>query len=186
MAVRILDRERTAILSSLSAGVVPRIGLQHVQVGRKQEVAAMLEDLKRIEDGSAALRFVVGRFGAGKSFFLNVIQAVALERKFVVARADITTDRRLQATGGQAQALYSELMKNLATRSKPDGGALANIVERWVGDVAHDVKTAGGDDADVERIWPNSASRCRTSSPASISLPYCSDTIAGTSRAMKR
>jgi hypothetical protein len=151
MAVRILDRERTAILGSLSTGVVPRIGLQHIQVGRKQEVAALLEDLKRIEDGSAAVRFVVGRFGAGKSFFLNVVQAVALERKFVVARADITTDRRLQATGGQAQALYSELMKNLATRSKPDGGALANLVERWVGDVAHEVKAAGGSDADVEK-----------------------------------
>jgi hypothetical protein len=151
MALRILDRERTAILSSLSAGVVPRIGLQHVQVGRKSEVAAMLADLKRIEESSAAIRFIVGRFGAGKSFFLNVVQAVALERKFVVARADITIDRRPQATGGQAQALYSELMKNLTTRSKPDGGALANIVERWVGDIAHDITEAGGDDADVER-----------------------------------
>ena len=151
MAVRILDRERTAILSSLSGGVVPRIGLHHIQVGRKQEVAAMLDDLKRIEEGSAAVRFVVGRYGAGKSFFLNVIQTVALERKFVIARADITTDRRLQATGGQAQALYAALMNNLATRSKPEGGAMANLVERWVGDVAHQVQGSGGSDADVEK-----------------------------------
>ncbi len=157
-SVRILDRERAAILGSLSVGVVPRIGLHHIQVGRKQEVSAMLQDLKRIEDGSASVRFVVGRFGAGKSFFLNVIQAVALERKFVVAKADITTDRRMQATGGQAQALYAELMKNLATRSKPDGGALANLVERWVGDIAHEVKSAGGTDADVEK---NLADQCK-------------------------
>lgn len=151
MPVRILDRERSAILSSLGSGVVPRLGLQHVQVGRKKEIAAMIYDLKRVEDGAAAVRFVVGRFGAGKSFFLSVIQAVALERKFVVARADITTDKRLHATGGQAQALYAELMKNLATRSKPDGGALASLVERWVGDVAHSVKDAGGSDADAEK-----------------------------------
>lgn len=151
MAVRILDRERSAILSSLGSGVVPRVGLQHVQVGRKSEIAAMLNDLKHVEDGSAAIRFIVGRFGAGKSFFLSVIQAVALERKFVVARADITTDRRLQATGGQAQALFAELMKNLSTRSKPDGGALANLIERWVGDVAHGVTSAGGTDSHVEK-----------------------------------
>src|SRR5258705_2141258 len=135
-AVRITERERSAILSSLGAGVVPRIGLHHVQVGRKAEVSALLSDLQKAEGGAAAVRFVVGRFGAGKSFFLGLIQTVALERKFVVAKADITTDRRLQATGGQARALYGELMKNLATRGKPEGGALASLVERWVGDVA--------------------------------------------------
>lgn len=151
MAARITDRERAAVLSSLGAGVVPRIGLHHIQVGRKAEVAALLEDLEKVEGGSAAVRFVVGRFGSGKSFFLNLIQIVALERKFVVARADITTDRRLHATGGQARSLYGELMKNLATRGRAEGGALSNLVERWVGDVAHDVTSAGGGDTDVQK-----------------------------------
>src|SRR5690349_10173626 len=151
MSVKILEREKNAILLSLGAGVVPRIGLHHIQVGRKLEVAALLQDLERVEQGSAAIRFVVGRFGAGKSFFLNLVQTVAMERKFVVARADITTDRRLQATGGQARSLYSELMKNLATRGRPEGGALANLVERWVGDIAHSVTSAGGAPADVEK-----------------------------------
>ncbi len=149
MALRITDRERSAIMNSLGAGVVPRVGLQHIQVGRKAEAAAMVQDLERVEGGSSAVRFVVGRFGAGKSFFLNLVQTVAMERKFVVARADITTDRRLQATGGQARALYGELMKNLSTRGRPDGGALPSIVERWVGDVAHQVTSAGGTEQDV-------------------------------------
>src|SRR5438445_8755549 len=104
--LRITDREKTAILSSLSAGVVPRIGLHHIQVGRKGEVAAVLEDLKKVEYGGSAIRFIVGRFGAGKSFFLNLIQTVALERKFVVVRADITTQRRLHSSGGDARSLY--------------------------------------------------------------------------------
>lgn len=151
MAVRILEREKSAILNALGAGVVPRIGLHHIQVGRKQEISSLLEDLKRIEDGAAAVRFIVGRFGAGKSFFLNVIQTVAMERKFLVARADITTDCRLQATGGQAQALFTQMMKNLSTRSKPEGGALANVIERWVGDVAHEVAAKGGTNIDVEK-----------------------------------
>src|ERR1044071_681716 len=100
--MKVTERERSAILSSLAAGVVPRIGLHHVQLGRKQEVAAMLQDLQKIADGSSAVRFIVGRFGAGKSFFLNLVQTVALERRFVVAKADITTDRRLSGSGGAA------------------------------------------------------------------------------------
>jgi hypothetical protein len=151
MAIRILDRERSAILNSLAAGVVPRIGLHHIQVGRKREVAALLEDLNRIERGAAVVRFVVGRFGAGKSFFLNLIQTVALERKYIVVRADITTDRRPHATAGQARALYAALMQNLSTRSRPEGGALGNLIERWIGDVAHSVTTAGGTESDVEK-----------------------------------
>lgn len=150
MTPRITERERSAILSSLAAGVVPSIGLHHIQVGRKQEVEAFLNDLRRIEDGGAALRFVVGRYGAGKSFFLNLIKIVALERKFVVARADITTERRLHGTGGQARSLFSELMRNLATRSRQEGGALANLVERWIADLAHEVKASGGTDDDVK------------------------------------
>lgn len=147
----IREKERSAILSSLGAGVVPAIGLQHIQVGRKAEVNALLSDLQRVESGAAAVRFVVGRFGAGKSFFLNVVRTVALERRFVVARADITTDRRLSGTGGSARSLYTELTRNIATRAKPDGGALESLVERWVSDVAHDVEVSGGGEGAVEK-----------------------------------
>ena len=148
---RILHRERAAILNSLASGVVPRIGLHHIQVGRKREVAAILEDLRQVAGGAAAVRFVVGRFGAGKSFFLNLVQSVALEQKSVVVRADITTDRRLHATNGQARSLYAALMQNLATRNRPEGGALGNLVERWIGDVAHSVTSEGGTADDVEK-----------------------------------
>lgn len=147
----IKGRERDAILQSLRAGVVPRIGLRHLQVGRRDEVAAVLDDLGRIERGGAAVRFIIGKYGAGKSFFLNLARMVALERKFVVAQADITTERRLQGSGGQARALYAGLMQNLATRAKPEGGAMASIVERWVSDVDHQVRSSDGSDADVIR-----------------------------------
>ncbi len=133
----------------LRAGVVPRVGLRHLQVGRLDEVAAVLEDLERIEQGGASIRFIIGRYGAGKSFFLNLARMVALERKFVVAQADITLERRLHGSGGQARSLYAELMRNLATRAKPEGGALANVVERWVSDLDHEVRSSGGTDSDV-------------------------------------
>ena len=151
MMAPIKPRERDAILQSLRAGVVPRIGLRHLQVGRRDEVAAVLDDLQRIERGGASIRFIIGRYGAGKSFFLNLARMVALERKFVVAQADITLENRLHGSGGQARSLYGELMQNLATKAKPEGGALASIVERWVSDLDHQIRTSGGTDSDLLR-----------------------------------
>jgi hypothetical protein len=148
--MKLLSRERTAILNSVGAGVVPAIGLHHIQVGRKQECEALLSDLDNIENAGVAVRFVMGPFGVGKSFFINLVRTVALQKKFVVLRADITPQRRLHGTKHQARSLYSELMRNLATRSRPEGGALAQLVERWVGDVAHQVTSAGGELVDVQ------------------------------------
>ncbi len=147
----IKPRERDAILQSLRAGVEPRVGLRHLQVGRLDEVAAVLTDLRRVEQGGASVRFIVGRYGSGKSFFLNLARMVAIERKFVVAQADITLERRLHGSAGQARNLYAELMQSLTTRAKPDGGALSSVVERWVSDIDDQVRSPGGTDADVLR-----------------------------------
>lgn len=131
-SARLRPRHRDAILQSLRAGVVPRVGQQHVQVGRAAEVRALLGDLDRIADGGSAIRFVIGEYGSGKTFFLHLVRSLALEKRLVTAHADLSPDRRLHATGGQARNLYAELMRNVATRSNPDGGALPNIVERFV------------------------------------------------------
>src|SRR4051794_25983332 len=106
----IRPRERDAIVQSLRAGVVPRTGQQHIQVGRAEEVKALIADIARIADGGSGIRFVIGDFGSGKTFFLNLIRSIALEKKLVTVHADLTPDRRLQATGGQARALYQELL----------------------------------------------------------------------------
>ena len=111
----------------------------------------MLNDLERIEQGGAAFRIVIGRFGSGKSFFLNLVRTLALPKRMVVVQADMSTERRIHASGGQARALFSELMKNLATKSKPDGGALRNLCEGWISGIQHQVKTAGGSDDEVKR-----------------------------------
>jgi hypothetical protein len=149
---KIPGRERSAILQSLAAGVVPAIGLHHIQVGRLNEVDALLKDLDVVEEGGASVRFIVGRFGSGKTFFLNLVRHVAQKKKFVVAQADITTDRRFHGSGGQARSLYCELMRNLSTRSQPEGNALQNVIERWVGEVDHTVRSqSGGSEEDVKR-----------------------------------
>ena len=150
----IKPRERGAILQSLRAGVVPRIGLEHIQVGRKDEIAALLKDLDTVKQGGATIRFIIGRFGAGKSFFLNLSRIVALEQKFIVAQADVTSDRRLHATGGQARSLYAELMHNIASRTKPDGGALPGIVEKWVSGLEFDMRAKGASDDEILKVIP--------------------------------
>jgi ribosomal protein L17 len=139
---RIRRRDRDAILQSLAAGVVPRRGQQHIQVGRALEVSAVIQDLERIADGGSAVRFVIGDYGAGKSFFLQLVRAVALEKNLVTMHADLTPDRRLHATGGQARTLYAELARNLATRTSPEGGALSSVVERFITSALQEAKAA--------------------------------------------
>lgn len=130
---RLRPRDRDSIIQSLKAGVTPRVGLQHIQVGRVNEIKALLKDLDRIKDGGSAFRLIIGEYGSGKTFFLEVIRAIAQEKKLVTVNADLSPDRRLYASaGGQARNLYSELMHNLATRNKPDGNAITSVVERFI------------------------------------------------------
>ncbi|WP_249693635.1 ATP-binding protein [Stappia sp. WLB 29] len=145
----IRGKDRDTILQALAAGVVPRTGLQHIQVGRAGEVSALVRDIDRIADGGAALRFIIGEYGAGKTFFLNLIRLVALERKLVTVHADLAPDRRLHATGGQARGLYAEAVRNMATRTRQDGGALASVVEKFVTECARESERNG---TAVERV----------------------------------
>ena len=129
---KLKPRERDAIVQALRAGVVPKMGLRHIQVGRVREIEELVKDIDRISHGGAAIRFVIGEYGSGKTFFMNLIRLVALERGLVVMFADLAPDRRIYATGGQARGLFAEMAKNLSTRTKPNGGALASVVERFV------------------------------------------------------
>jgi hypothetical protein len=131
-ASAIRRKEQDAILQSLRAGVVPRTGLQHIQVGRIEEVKALLKDIECVADGGSAIRFVIGEYGSGKTFFLFLVRLMALEKRVVTVHADLSPDRRLYSTSGEARSLYAELMRNLATRTKPDGGALPAVVERFI------------------------------------------------------
>lgn len=146
---RIRARDRDAILQSLAAGVVPRRGQHHIQVGRALEVEAMVSDIQRIADGGSAIRFVIGEYGAGKTFFLQLIRSAALAKGLVTVHADLTPDRRLHATGGQARTLYAELTRNLATRTHPEGGGLSNVVERFVSSARQEASTRGVDPTQV-------------------------------------
>ncbi len=124
-----------SVLNSLKGGVVPRIGLPYITVGRKPEIEALLHDVDIIAEGGAACRFIVGRYGSGKSFLLQTIRNYVMDRGFIVADADLSPERRLQGTRGQGLATYRELIGNLATKTKPEGGALTLVLDRWINQV---------------------------------------------------
>lgn len=145
MTAAIRPKDRDAVIQSLRAGVVPRSGQHLIQVGRANEIAALIKDIERVADSGACIRFVIGEYGSGKTFFLNLVRAIALEKRLVTAHADLNPDRRLQATGGQARSLYAEMMRNASTRSKPDGGAMQSIVERFVTEALKEAKASGKD-----------------------------------------
>ena len=138
----IKPRDRDTVVQALRAGVVPRAGQHLIQVGRSRELETLIQDIDRIAAGGSAFRFVIGEYGSGKTFFLNLVRAVALEKKLVVVGADLNPDRRLHATGGQARSLFSELMKNAATRTKPEGGALPSVIEKFVSTAVSEAKVA--------------------------------------------
>ena len=135
-APRVPKRVAAVILNSLKGGVVPRIGLPYITVGREVEIRALLTDLSLIADGGASFRFLVGRYGAGKSFLLQTIRPHAMGEGFVVADADLSPERRLQGGQGQGLATYRELIRNISTKTRPEGGALNLILDRWVASCA--------------------------------------------------
>jgi hypothetical protein len=156
VAERIKSKERDGVVQALRAGVVPRSGVQHVQVGRVGEVKEVVRDIDRIVDGGSAVRFAIGDYGSGKTFFLSLGRSIAIQKKLVVVHADLSPNRRIHATGGHARSLYAELMRNMATRTKPEGGALASVVERFIGDAQAAAKVSGRPVADLiqEKLAP--------------------------------
>ncbi|MDR1193531.1 MAG: ATP-binding protein [Peptococcaceae bacterium] len=134
------------LLNALQGGVVPRVGLEYITVGRAEEIAAILRDIEMIGEGGAAFRFIVGKYGSGKSFLLQTIRNYAAARGFAVVDADLSPERRFAGTKGQGLATYKELIRNLSTKSKPDGGALPLILEKWIAGIQTAVRT--GSDAD--------------------------------------
>lgn len=124
-----------AVINSLKGGVVPRIGLPYITVGRRNEIDALLHDVELISEGGASFRFIVGKYGSGKSFLLQTIRNYVMDKGFVVADADLSPERRLQGTHGQGLATYKELIRNLSVKSKPEGGALSLTLDRWISNV---------------------------------------------------
>ena len=153
--MKIPRRISTVIINSLKGGVVPRIGLPYITVGRETEIEALLHDVDIIADGGATFRFIVGKYGSGKSFLLQTIRNYAMDRNFVVVDADLSPERRLQGSHGQGLATYKELIRNMSTKTRPEGGALTLILDRWISGVQQDVLAEGlepGTEAFAQRV----------------------------------
>lgn len=140
MTGQVPTRIANVLINALKGGVVPRTGLEYITVGRAQEIDAILHDIEMIEEGSASFRFIVGKYGSGKSFLLQTIRNYATAKGFAVVDADLSPERRFAGTKGQGLATYKELIKNLSTKSKPDGGALSLILEKWISGIQAGVK----------------------------------------------
>ena len=142
--MKIPRRIAQTLMNSLKGGVVPRVGLQYVTVGRAPEIDALLRDVEIIADGGASFRFIMGKYGSGKSFLLQTIRNYVMAKNFVVVDADLSPERRLQGTRGQGLATYKELIRNMSTKTKPEGGALSLILDRWISNVQQEVMVESG------------------------------------------
>ncbi len=136
-------RIAATVINSLKGGVVPRIGLPYITVGRKKEIEALLNDIEIVAEGGSSFRFIVGRYGSGKSFMLQMIRTYVMDRGFVVVDADLSPERRLQGSHGQGLATYRELVRNMSTKTRPEGGAVMLIMDRWVRAMDEEIVSAG-------------------------------------------
>lgn len=143
--MKIPKRIASTVINALKGGVVPRIGLPYITVGRENEISALLHDIEIMEQGGAAFRFISGKYGSGKSFLLQAVRNFVMDKNFVVADADLSPERRLQGTKGQGLATYKELIQNLSTKTRPEGGALSLILDRWISSVQGEVAQSGLD-----------------------------------------
>ena len=141
--IKIPKRILNTLITSLSAGVVPRIGAPYIAIGREEEIGSLLNNLDDVADGGAACRFLIGRYGSGKSFLIQLIRGRALERGFICADADLSPERRLSGGSGAGVATYRELIINMATKASPDGGALPTILSRHYAKVSAELASEG-------------------------------------------
>ena len=139
MENQVPKRIANVVMNALKGGVVPRVGLEYITVGRTREIDAILHDIGIIEDGGATFRFIVGKYGSGKSFLLQTIRNYATAKGFVVMDADLSPERRFAGTKGQGLATYKELVRTMSVKSKPDGGALSLVLERWISSIQAEV-----------------------------------------------
>ena len=136
-------KDRETVIQSLKSGVVPRLGLQHIQVGRSEELRSFINDVNTIAEGGTSFRFVIGEYGSGKTFFLSLVRSIALEKGLVTMHADLSPNKRLHGSDGQPRLLLSEMITNLSTRTKQDGNALQNIIERFISSAKEESEAKG-------------------------------------------
>lgn len=142
--MKIPKRIASTVINSLKGGVVPRVGLPYITVGRDREITALLHDIDIVADGGATFRFIMGKYGSGKSFLLQTMRTYVMDRNFVVVDCDLSPERRLQGAKGQGLATYKELIKNMSTKTKPEGGALTLILDRWINNIQSEVISREG------------------------------------------
>lgn len=143
LSKKIPKRILAGLLSSISAGVVPRMGAPYIAIGRNEEIEALLSDLEAVSDGGASMRFIIGKYGSGKSFLIQLVRGFSLEKGFICADADLSPERRICGAKGTGVATYRELIKNLSSKASPDGGALSQIIVKWLSELQAEVAAAG-------------------------------------------
>lgn len=141
--ITVPKRILSSLISSVSAGVVPRLGAPYIAIGREAEISALLSDLEIVGEGGSAMRFVIGKYGSGKSFLIQLMRGYALERGFICADCDLSPERRLCGGKGSGIATYRELIKNMSSKTSPEGGALGPVISRWLSSVQGEAAQSG-------------------------------------------
>ncbi|MBL4795485.1 MAG: DUF2791 family P-loop domain-containing protein [Pseudomonadales bacterium] len=140
---KLTPADRESIIQPLRAGVVPMQGLELFQVGRDEEVESLKSQLTAVTNGASCCRFIVGEYGAGKTFLLQTIKSMAHKQELVTVTTDLSRTKRLSGGKSQTRAYYSALIRSMSTQATPLGQALPRVVKRFV---MHSLRQANQND----------------------------------------
>ena len=132
MEYKINKRIAKTVLHALSGGTVPDNGLPYIAVGRRDEVAALTQDMEQVAEGYSTFRLLEGPYGTGKSFMLKLVKNEALLRGFVVMECELAPERKLCGTKREGLETYRCLMSRMSTRTCPGGNALEEVLDTWL------------------------------------------------------
>lgn len=137
---RIPKRKAIVLLNALQGGVVPRVGLGYISVGREQEINALLRDIEVIENGGSTFRLISGNYGTGKTFLIQTIKEYLLDKGFVTCDCDLSPERCFIGTNGKNKGLatFQKLVSNISIKTCPEGGALQYILDDFISKIVMD------------------------------------------------
>src|SRR3989304_4046 len=101
------------IVGQLQRGTCPLEGVHALNVGREPWFVAADEILDDVQKaGGAIVRFIRGDYGEGKTHFIAMVRALALERNWVTTYICLSEEVRLD----QFQEVYAAIINNCVSR----------------------------------------------------------------------
>jgi len=118
-----------AVLQALRDGQVPQDSVLDLCVGREEIISSYKQLLKDITQGQAAMKFIRGPYGYGKSMLLQVFEQIACNQGFAVAKVSI----RSELPFNKIEEFYRKIVREVTiTRGVKCKEGIEALLQEWL------------------------------------------------------